>query len=143
MCDYSLIGVASRPAKVGDRLTTTQFWNSTTRGFAPAEDGKIAVCLRPSTEVAFDNEVEREPAGFQLSFFKKKKFELIPHQLARFRQINTDNPCTHHDALEFPDGRIVLLTHLRAGQHATVLQLPAEAKTPAEAIAQERVAYVG
>ena len=36
-----------------------------------------------------------------------------------------DNPCTHHDALEFPDGRVVLLTHLREGQRATVLQLPA------------------
>ena len=32
---------------------------------------------------------------------------------------------THHDALEFPDGKIVLLTHLCQGQHATVLQLPA------------------
>jgi hypothetical protein len=53
--------------------------------------------------------------------------------------VNTDNPHTHHDALEFPDGQIVLLTHLRAGQQATVLQLPAQLKTadaaqsPAEA----------
>jgi hypothetical protein len=31
----------------------------------------------------------------------------------------------HHDALEFPDGKIVLLTHLCKGQRATVLQLPA------------------
>ena len=30
----------------------------------------------------------------------------------------------HHDALEFPDGEIVLLTELREGQHVTVLQLP-------------------
>jgi hypothetical protein len=35
-----------------------------------------------------------------------------------------ENPSTHHDALDFPDGQIVLLTHLRAGQRATVLQLP-------------------
>jgi hypothetical protein len=39
-----------------------------------------------------------------------------------------DNPCTHHDALEFPDGQIVLVTHLREGQRATVLQLPAQPK---------------
>ena len=39
-----------------------------------------------------------------------------------------DNPCTHHDALEFPDGQVVLLTHLREGQRATVLQLPAQPK---------------
>ena len=30
-----------------------------------------------------------------------------------------------HDALEFPDGETVLVTELREGQHATVLQLPA------------------
>jgi hypothetical protein len=31
----------------------------------------------------------------------------------------------HHDALEFPDGQAVLVTTLRQGQYATVLQLPA------------------
>jgi hypothetical protein len=44
--------------------------------------------------------------------------------------VNVDNPCTDHDALEFPDGRIVLLTHLRPGQRATVLQLPVQQKSP-------------
>jgi hypothetical protein len=44
-----------------------------------------------------------------------------------------DNPCTHHDALEFPDGQIVLLTHLREGQRATVLQLPAQPQKKADA----------
>jgi hypothetical protein len=38
------------------------------------------------------------------------------------------DPCTHHDALEFPDGEIVLLTHLCVGQRATVLQLPVQAQ---------------
>ena len=37
------------------------------------------------------------------------------------------NPNVHHDALEFPDGQVVLLTLLKAGQEATVLQLPATA----------------
>ena len=36
-----------------------------------------------------------------------------------------DNPNRHHDALEFPDGQLVLLTQLDPGQYATVLQLPA------------------
>ena len=31
---------------------------------------------------------------------------------------------TVFDALEFPDGKIVLLTFLEEGQRATVLQLP-------------------
>jgi len=46
----------------------------------------------------------------------------------RFRQINLDNPYEHHDALEFPGGTVVLLTRLCAGQHATVIQLPAGAQ---------------
>jgi hypothetical protein len=35
---------------------------------------------------------------------------------------------THHDALEFPDGQVVLLTRLCDGQRATVLQLPAASR---------------
>jgi hypothetical protein len=49
----------------------------------------------------------------------------------------------HHDAVEFPDGQIVLLTVLREGQQAPVLQLPAEPKTAIESAAQQRAAYVG
>ena len=45
--------------------------------------------------------------------------------MAKFRQVNKGQSNVHHDALEFPDGKIVLLTHLCEGQHATVLQLPA------------------
>jgi hypothetical protein len=124
MCDYSLQGVRSRAAKVEDKLITTQFWNTTTRGFCAVEEPNVAVCLLPGTEVAFDEEVKRIPTGFQLIFRKKP----LVHRVARFRQIEMDNPCTHHDALEFPDGQVVLLTHLREGQRATVLQLPAPAK---------------
>jgi hypothetical protein len=103
-------------------------------------EADVAVCLIPGTEVAFDAEVERIPSGFQLSIFKKTK--RIVHRVARFRQIDRENPCTHHDALEFPDGQIVLLTYLREGQHATVLQLPVQAepqaKTEARTEAPER-----
>jgi hypothetical protein len=60
-----------------------------------------------------------------------------------FRQINKDQPRMHHDALEFPDGQIVRLTDVVEGQGATVLQLPAQPATAAEAKAQERVAHVG
>jgi hypothetical protein len=49
----------------------------------------------------------------------------------------------NHDAVEFPDGEIVLLTRLCEGQKATVLTLPTQAKTAAEAQTQQRVAYVG
>ena len=42
MCDYSLELVRSRPAKVGDKLTTHDF-GTCTRGFAAAEDLGVAV----------------------------------------------------------------------------------------------------
>ena len=142
MCDYSLHTAASRPAKIGDELVTTEFWNTTTRGFSPVGEPKVAVCLLPGTEVVFENQVQRVVTGFQLRFFKKNP-ELIRHTVARFRQVNVDNPCTHHDALEFPDGQIVLLTRLCVGQQATVLQLPAAPRTAEEAEEQKRVAVVG
>ena len=44
MCDYSLQNVRSRPAKVGDKLTTRDF-GTVTRGFACAEDAGVAVCV--------------------------------------------------------------------------------------------------
>ena len=133
MCDYSLHLVASRPAKVGDKLITTKFNNSITRGFAAVEEPTVAVCLLPGTEVAFEREVERERV-FKL--FRNKKF--IKEKVARFRQINLEQPHVHHDALEFPDGQIVLLTRLREGQHATVLQLPASPRATNEAEQQKR-----
>jgi hypothetical protein len=124
MCDYSLHNVASRPAQIEDRLVTTKFRKSITRGFAAVGDPNVAVCLMPGTEIAFDENVECEPS-FGIGILPNKK---IGYRLARFRQMNMDNPVIHHDALEFPDGQVVLLTRLCVGQRATVLQLPAAAR---------------
>jgi hypothetical protein len=68
--------------------------------------------------------------------------ETLAHATAIFRQVNKNEEWKHHDALEFPDGRIVLLTRLSEGQEATVLQLPAQPTTAAEAGAQKRIATV-
>jgi len=122
MCDYSLDFVASRPAKVGDKLVTTRFPNSMTRGFAAIRDPNVAVCLLPGTEVAFEQEVKYERF---FAVFPSMKFGKLGKKVAQFRQINVGKPMVHHDALEFPDGETVLLTWLCEGQHATVLQLPA------------------
>ena len=121
MCDYSLEHVESRPAKIGDQLVSTVFSNSITRGFAEEGNPQVAVCLLPGTELVFDRDVECDHA---LGFFPTKK---MGENTARFRRINPDRPHEHHDALEFPSGRIVLLTRLVAGQRATVLQLPVAA----------------
>ena len=123
MCDYSLHHVASRPAKVGDKLVTTQFNNSITRGFAAVGEPNVAVCLLPGTEVAFEKEIEFE-RGFGL-FSSWKREKRIGDKVARFRHLNADKPNVHHDALEFPNGDTVLVTRLYEGQHVTVLQLPA------------------
>jgi hypothetical protein len=119
MCDYSLHLVASRPAKVGDKLVTTRFFNSITGGFAAVGQPDVAVCLLPGTELAFNEDVQYERT---FSIFGKVR---ISHKVARFRQVNMTDPHAHHDALEFPDGQIVKVTRLVAGQTATVLQLPA------------------
>jgi hypothetical protein len=136
MCDYSLHSIKSRPAKVGDKLTTHDFGTGT-RGFAASEDVKVAVCVLPGTELSFSREVKRLPA--RLWVWQDR---VIEHTTAIFRQINKEKIAAHHDALEFPDGRIVLLTSLSEGQQATVLQLPAEPRTAVETEAQKLAAYV-
>ena len=129
MCDYSLHHLTSRPAKIGDKLVTTEFARSSTRGFAAVgehgtklviHDGppKVAVCLLPGTELAFDDYVRYDRA---FSLFGKAR---VNHKVARFRQIDMNDPHVQHDALEFPNGQVLKLAQLVAGQTATVLQLP-------------------
>src|SRR5262249_349001 len=96
MCDFSLHHVKSRPAKVGDKLTTRNF-NTGTRGFAAPEDSTTAVCILPGTELAFSAEVIYAPRVYGW------KTRTISSRTAIFRQINKDVPQVHHDALEFPD----------------------------------------
>jgi hypothetical protein len=134
MCDYSLHHVASRPAKVGDKLVTTKFINTPTGGFSAVDNSGVAVCLLPGTELAFERDVECEPAFGILPTRK------VGQRLARFRQVNMDQPCVHHDALEFPDGKIVLVTRLREGQRATVLQMPATVRNADAPAADHSVA---
>src|SRR5713226_6798056 len=130
MCDYSLHHVASRPARVEDKLVTTKFNNAITHGFTAIGEPSVAVCLLPGTELAFEKDVECEPA---IGLFRKWK---IGQKLARFRQVNMHHPSTHHDALEFPDGQVVMVTRLCEGQCATVLQLPASPRAVEDATEQ-------
>jgi hypothetical protein len=129
MCDYSLHHVSSRPARVADKLVTMELARSSTRGFAAVGElgaklvihdspPGVAVCLLPGTELAFDNDVRYDRA---FSFFGKSR---VKHKVASFRQIDVDDPHVQHDALEFPNGQVLKITRLVAGQTATVLQLP-------------------
>ncbi|HXW41655.1 MAG TPA: hypothetical protein VEK75_10650 [Xanthobacteraceae bacterium] len=137
MCDFSLQSVRSRPAKVADKLVTRDFGTGT-RGFAAADDPGMAVCLLPGTELAFASDVACLPTGL-LGW----KTRTINYRTAIFRQVNKDKLAAHHDALEFPDGRTLLLTLLCEGQAASVLQLPAKPTTEVEAREQERVGFLG
>lgn len=135
MCDYSLHHVASRPAKVRDKLVTTELARSSTRGFAAIGElgaklvihdspPQVAVCLLPGTELAFDDDVRYDRA---FSLFGKAR---VHHKVARFREIDGNDPHVHYDALEFPNGQVLKLRQLVAGQTATVLQLPVATQRP-------------
>jgi hypothetical protein len=142
MCDYSLHTVKTRNAKVDDKLIVHNFGTGT-RGFAdPTQDMAAgcatAVCVKPGTEIAFD-----EPIRAIIATFVTVESPTLDHKVAIFRQVSRDEERVHHDALELPDGQIIKLTNLYEGQRAKVLQLPAEPKTPEEAKEQERVAWAG
>src|SRR3984893_2557928 len=100
MCDYSLHAVASRPAKVGERLIATSF-SGGTRGFAAQGEPKVAVCLLPGTELAFDQD-----GKYDQSWIWKTTTNF---RVARFRKIDPHNAYRHHDALELPDGHIIVV----------------------------------
>jgi hypothetical protein len=139
MCDYSLELVASRSAKIGDKLVTTKFQNSMTRGFAAIGEPNVAVCLLPGTEVAFERQVKYERF---FALFPSMKFGSLGKKVAQFQQVNVGKRGVHHDALEFPDGELVLLTRLCEGQRATVLQLPASVRPVNAAEGQKRDSLV-
>ena len=102
----------------------------------PLRDRTKGETLLPGTEIAFARNVSRRPRWLFGA-------TTINHTTAIFRQINNDNQHTHHDALEFPDGQIVLLTRLVEGPEATVLQLPAQTATATEVWAQQPLALIG
>ena len=136
MCDYSLHNVASRPAKLGDKLAVTDFAITITRGFAAGGEPDVAVCILPGTELVFEDCVQYHHA------LSHRGMARVNHKVTRFRQVNLDDPHVHHDALEFPGGEIVMVTHLVAGQKAIVLQLPARPLKEAETRKEKPAAYV-
>ena len=128
MCDYSLENQISRAAEVGDKLVTSSFPMTPTRGFCAQNEHGVAVCLLPGTELAFEEPVRYNGLwGYVVNYVKARLgYDMADAALARFRQVDLDNPHTHHDAIELADGRIIKLSLLHEGQRARVLQLPAQ-----------------
>jgi hypothetical protein len=116
MCDYSLHAVATRPAQVGETLITTTFRGTSTRGFASESEPAVAVCMLTGTELAFAGDVKYDNGWI---WTRTTNF-----RVGKFGAIDPDVPHRYHDAIEFPDGSNVLVTHLSEGQRVTVLQLP-------------------
>jgi hypothetical protein len=109
---------AVAPAKIGDKLVTTR---SSACGFAAVGKPDVAVCLLPGTELAFEKDIQYSNRFSLLRFG-------LGYRIARFRQFNIDNPHDEHDALEFQDGRIVMVSELAADQTATVVKVPPSAQ---------------
>ena len=116
MCDYSLRLIASRPARVGDKLVSTSFPHTITRGLprptiaiSPSVCSPHRTCLRERGPVRdwYDPLLGARTQGGEVSTSQQRPVK------------------PPSDALEFPDGKTVLLTQLCKGQRATVLQLPA------------------
>lgn len=116
MCEFSLEAVKSRPAAVGDKLVTLRF-STGTCAFIDESTEDTAVCLLLGTEVAFEAPVTA--LGTSVTFPMTARFG---------KDVSDPDAVKHRDTLEFADGRELLLTLLRTGQRATVLQLPAKAK---------------
>jgi hypothetical protein len=95
MCDYSLELIKSRPAKAGDKLVSTSFPNTPTRGFAAADDHSVAVCLLPGTELSFEEEIRCDGVIFCWT---------PGHKVAKFQQVNKGKQHVHRELWNFPMG---------------------------------------
>ncbi len=137
MCDYSLHNVKSRPAKVGDKLTTRDFGTSTL-GFAASEDATVAVCLLPGTELSFAD------TGYRVTRDILALGNISDR--SQDRDLSADQQGRQADASRCAriSGRPDRASDAPArGSAGNVLQLPAQPKTAAEADALRRLAYVG
>jgi hypothetical protein len=114
MGDFSVEAVRFRPAKIGDKLKSRRF-SLETHGLCALEDHETAVRLLPGAELSFAEEVRQWTMTTSV----------ITYKTAIFRRVNNDKSHFHHDALEFPNREIVLLTTLTDEPEVTVLQLPA------------------
>lgn len=128
MCDYSLESQISRDARRGDRLVTSRFHLTPTRGFCAEAEPGVAVCLKPGTELAFEKPVLYKGYWGHIVNYVRARLGHDPAaaMLGRFREVDLDVRHTHHDAVELADGRIIKLVLLNEGQRARVLQLPAQ-----------------
>jgi hypothetical protein len=143
MCDYSLMHVKSRPAAVADKLVTSGFVASSSKGFRAPDDCETAVCVLPGTEITFEQPIVFKSDEYGMDDYWSMGRATRPAQVAIFRQVNLEHPCMHHDCIELADGERIMLTNIESDIAVTVLQMPAAPKNKREAKEQTRLAVVG
>lgn len=111
---FDLVAKAYRPIAVDEQAEVLSLMGDVNAGLYLACRPRNCGLPASGTEVVFEETVYAGGLLFRKNIYR----------LARFRQINTDNTTQHHDALEFANGRTVLVTDLVAGQTAKILQLP-------------------
>ncbi len=126
MCDYSLHCFLTRDAKAKDELVLSHFPGTSSKGLAEEGKPNVAVCMRPGTELVFETNVRYDQRWIFLS-------KDAGYNVAKFVQINQGRDQQHHDAIEFPNGKVVSLQRLVVGQKVTVLQLPIKGDQKASA----------
>ena len=136
MCDYSLHGIENRLAVEGEILVVHRFYTGskglTSPGYLKADtksksflallaenfvkpSSECAVCIPDGAELILTG----IPQSLQLSA------GVLGTEVVTFRQ-QSMNEATHRDAVEFQNGKTVLLQELEEGQRVGVVALSAE-----------------
>jgi hypothetical protein len=116
----------SQVAEAGDRLVTTGSARRNSCGFARVGEPDVAVSLIPGTELAFDKVIQY-----------RRRFSVLRfcggHRVAEFRHFRCRDPDVSYDAIELPNGRIIMVAQLTGGQTATVERVPSALQPAAAA----------
>ena len=152
MCDYSLQGVANRLAVEGEELITYRFPTGSVGLATPAD---IAVANRPKPQVGcrlswwsalkhwLDPQIELDrvpavciPPGAHLFMNRipevlRRKFALQALEDVTFVQLSADAYC-YRDAIQFRNGKQVLLQEITEGVRFEVLSLASSQEMEAE-----------
>lgn len=116
MCDYSLYTYPNRLAETGETLVTSRCLTGS-MGFRSAADVKdgsapVFVCIPPGAKL----ELTGIPPRLQESL------GVAPVEEVTFTQLELEGSC-YRDAVQFGNGRQLLLQHLDERQSAVVLSL--------------------
>ena len=118
MCDYSLEMYASRPARAGEHYVTTRFASGSI-GLSVPGDTSCAICVQYDTPLVLEN-VPAHVRGTDGA----ERAEVV------FARIESG---AYHDAVAFPDGRVLSLQQIGVGVSVQVKAL-LEWTVPAAAI---------